>query len=683
VTNTGNTTLTNITLSDPDASILGGPIASLAVGASDNTTFTGSHIVTQGEIDAGTFTNTATVNSDEGATDTGDDTQVLAAQVLAAIPSLTLAKVLSSNDDADGSGNVTLNDTLMYTVTATNNGSSTLNNVLVTDNLIAPDSITCTTLAPGAACELIGTYQVQQSDVDAGNIQNTGDVIANEIDPPAVVVDTPVFGTINAVDDDFSTNIINELTGGVTPSVFTNDTLNGISFVNTDVIPSIVLNGGITGATINLDGSINVPPNTPAATYNVTYQICDAANTTACDTAVAIIEVVANLATVTVNDAIVNEGGDLTFTLVVDNAIGTPFDVVLSCIDDTAVGGPASGLGIDFNNTPQTVSFSGLVAGESLIVTIPSFADNIDEIDETFVLSLAASSVLVDDSDTGLATILDVAVDTDGDGPPDADEGPGDRDGDGIPNAEDFDPLGYFYCEDTGQIIAGGNVSFTSPAGGSSNLLLDGSTGQYQAFFTPPAAGGVFNMTINVPPGTALSTARLQEILPLNTPAGPAPIVLGGGQVAATGFLNDFSAAGNTPWYTSFDVEPGDAFILNNNIPLTNCATLTNSLLLTKTATPDEVIIGNVVQYTLRVENASAAIFNGLSIVDNIPAGFNFADESAFIVTAGPDGELDTGDDVESTVVVSGSDPIVFENIDVAAEQAILIRYLLRVLHKL
>jgi len=509
------------------------------------------------------------------------------------------------------------------------------------------------------------TYQICEA-VNLGNCDTA----------EAIVV---VNNSINAVDDDFSTNIINEVTGGVTPSVFANDTLNANSFVDADVIPSIVINGGITGLTINPDGSLNVPPNTPAATYNVTYQICDVANPTVCDTAVAIVEVVANLATVTVNDAIVNEGGDLVFTVVVDNAIGTPFDVVLSCVDDTAVGGPASGLGIDFNNTPQTASFSGLVAGESFVITIPSFIDSLDELDETFVLNLTASSVLVNDSDTGLATILNVAVDTDGDGPPDVDEGPGDRDGDGIPNAEDFDPLGYFYCEDTGQIVTGGSVSFTSPVGGSSNLLLDGSTGQYQAFFTPPAAGGVFGMSINVPPGTALSTARLQEVLPFNTPAGPAPVVLGGGQVAATGFLNDFSAATNTPWFTSFDVEPGDAFILNNNIPLTNCATLTNSLLLTKTATPSEVIIGNVVQYTLRVENASTAIFNGLSIIDNIPAGFNFADDSAFIVTAGPDGELDTGDDVESAIVVSGSDPIVFENIDIVAEQAILIRYLLRV----
>ena len=41
--------------------ISGGPIATLAVGATDSTTFTGSYTLTQADIDAGTFINTATV----------------------------------------------------------------------------------------------------------------------------------------------------------------------------------------------------------------------------------------------------------------------------------------------------------------------------------------------------------------------------------------------------------------------------------------------------------------------------------------------------------------------------------------------------------------------------------------------------------------------------------------------
>ena len=61
VTNTGNVTLTNVDITDlvGGVTVSGGPIASLAVGAFDNTTFTASYAITQADIDAGTFNNVA------------------------------------------------------------------------------------------------------------------------------------------------------------------------------------------------------------------------------------------------------------------------------------------------------------------------------------------------------------------------------------------------------------------------------------------------------------------------------------------------------------------------------------------------------------------------------------------------------------------------------------------------
>jgi uncharacterized repeat protein (TIGR01451 family) len=63
VTNTGNVTLTNVDITDSvgGVTIIGGPIASLAPGAVDSTTFTGSYAVTQADIDAGNFYNLAEV----------------------------------------------------------------------------------------------------------------------------------------------------------------------------------------------------------------------------------------------------------------------------------------------------------------------------------------------------------------------------------------------------------------------------------------------------------------------------------------------------------------------------------------------------------------------------------------------------------------------------------------------
>ncbi|MCZ6594582.1 MAG: VWA domain-containing protein, partial [Bacteroidetes bacterium] len=60
VTNTGNVTLTNITVTDPLVTMVGGPIASLAPGGVDTTTFTASYVITQPDIDAGMFSNQAT-----------------------------------------------------------------------------------------------------------------------------------------------------------------------------------------------------------------------------------------------------------------------------------------------------------------------------------------------------------------------------------------------------------------------------------------------------------------------------------------------------------------------------------------------------------------------------------------------------------------------------------------------
>jgi hypothetical protein len=58
VTNTGNTTLTNIVVTDPmpGLTLTGNPIASLAVGAFSSV-ITGTYTITQADINAGNVTN--------------------------------------------------------------------------------------------------------------------------------------------------------------------------------------------------------------------------------------------------------------------------------------------------------------------------------------------------------------------------------------------------------------------------------------------------------------------------------------------------------------------------------------------------------------------------------------------------------------------------------------------------
>ncbi len=103
---------------------------------------------------------------------------------------------------------------------------------------------------------------------------------------------------ITALYDDFSSTPIDGAFGGTTASVFQN---NGSGPDHSDGTPltdalvddniSITNNDGLIGATINTDGTINVPPGTPAGTYNLFYQICLAADNTVCDMTIATIVV--------------------------------------------------------------------------------------------------------------------------------------------------------------------------------------------------------------------------------------------------------------------------------------------------------------------------------------------------------------------------------------------------------
>ena len=74
VENTGDVTLSNVTLSDPLPGIIinGGPIATLAVGEVDSNTFTATYVITQADVDAGSVINSATVSAEAPLGDLGN-----------------------------------------------------------------------------------------------------------------------------------------------------------------------------------------------------------------------------------------------------------------------------------------------------------------------------------------------------------------------------------------------------------------------------------------------------------------------------------------------------------------------------------------------------------------------------------------------------------------------------------
>ena len=196
VTNTGTTTLTNITVTDPLVNVTGGPIPSLAPGASDNTTFSASYTLTQADIDNGSFTNVATATGttpgNSQVTNIDDDVQTFDQN-----PAIELLKE-GTFVDGNGDGFAQAGETVTYTFTVTNTGNVTVTNIAISDPLVSVVGGPIASLAPGATdnSTFTATYTLTQSDVDAGNVLNlatatgedpNGDPVEDESEDPTPV----------------------------------------------------------------------------------------------------------------------------------------------------------------------------------------------------------------------------------------------------------------------------------------------------------------------------------------------------------------------------------------------------------------------------------------------------------------------------------------------------------------
>ncbi|APG64217.1 hypothetical protein LPB136_02025 [Tenacibaculum todarodis] len=124
------------------------------------------------------------------------------------------------------------------------------------------------------------TFEVSMNQDQPANVNDRFEIAFSNVVP----------ATIEAVNDNFTANVITP-TGGSPGNVLANDDYNGATPVDADVDITVTNTGGLTGVTIDNDGNIIVPANTPANNYTVTYQICQTGGTTLCDTATVLITV--------------------------------------------------------------------------------------------------------------------------------------------------------------------------------------------------------------------------------------------------------------------------------------------------------------------------------------------------------------------------------------------------------
>ncbi len=192
---------------------------------------------------------------------------------------------------------------------------------------------------------------------------------------------------------------------------------------------------------------------------------------------------------------------------------------------------------------------------------------------------------ITDDPDTTPyedSTCTELDDDFDEDGIPNNEDGDGDRDGDGIPNNEDYDPSGWIYNEDNGEIVSGGTISISPSTG--VTIIEDGSDGFYQ--FTV-SQGGDYTLSYTPPTGFNLSSLCQAQSGTLDPdPSDPNPYVVGAGSKDGTNNQMTNWDCNDNPYYWNFHLEVNDPVIINNNIPLGPLPT--NVVLSSFTATVEQ-----------------------------------------------------------------------------------------------
>ncbi|MFK3649430.1 Ig-like domain-containing protein [Lysobacter enzymogenes] len=371
-------------------------VGTLAVGGSETLT------INARVLETGTYANTATVTATTADPTPGNNTST-ATPTPVANPSLRLVKDAPTNADNDGSGTVTLGDVLTYRVTATNNGNVTLNNVMVSDPQLTPNSNTCATLAVNADCVLTGTHTVTLGDVNNGSIVNTAQVTSNEVTTPVTAtVTTPVARRPIVATGD-SGGVASGAAGGTAvANVLVNDTLNGQPATTGTVTISQV---STTNPNITIDpasGAVNVAAGTPTGNYVLRYRICEIADPTNCSEADVAVQV-ANAAIDAVNDTGTQVNGrtggtaypDVRNNDLLDGAIVNPAAVTIVQVS-------SSNPGVTLNTTTGAVNVApGTPVGNYTLVYRLCEVLNPGNCDEATVTVPVAAAPIDAVNDTG------------------------------------------------------------------------------------------------------------------------------------------------------------------------------------------------------------------------------------------------------------------------------------------
>ena len=285
VTNDGNVTLSETTVTDilfPGESCDIGP---LAPGESDNSCqFV--YEVTQEDINRGFIDNEATAESLSAAPDARvvEDSDSIMRDGPDQEPAVALVKnALTSTFDAEG-------DEIEYSFTVANTGNITIDALpVITDNKI--DVVTCEALPAGGLqptefITCLGTYSVTQDDVDAGFVTNDASVaVENPLDPNDTLEADDTVTTTGTREGSFeitkeASDDTNVAEGDVITYTYTVRNTGNVRLFNVTIGDEHTSASGTTNLTIIGGANIGtIEPGdtaTASATYTVTQEDIDA-----------------------------------------------------------------------------------------------------------------------------------------------------------------------------------------------------------------------------------------------------------------------------------------------------------------------------------------------------------------------------------------------------------------------
>ncbi|MEO9684539.1 hypothetical protein, partial [Tateyamaria sp.] len=176
IENTGNVTLSEVSVTDPLIPGLVCTLTDVAPGATDSCT--GSYSVTQPNVDAEVINNTATATAIPTQGPQLSETASAVVPIDPTVPSMTA----SLTKQASTPTFTAVNEQITYTMSVANTGTQTLSDLVVTDVLDPAFSCDIATLAPGATdTTCVFVHSVTQADIDAGQVVNVATLASPEI----------------------------------------------------------------------------------------------------------------------------------------------------------------------------------------------------------------------------------------------------------------------------------------------------------------------------------------------------------------------------------------------------------------------------------------------------------------------------------------------------------------------